>query len=57
MSQEARFRMVELRSPARYRALLDASREVVRQRRALYEQLSAIHMPLPLTTPEGGNHG
>jgi hypothetical protein len=49
--------MVELRSPARYRALLDASREVVRQRRALYEQLSAIHMPLPLTTPEGGNHG
>ena len=25
--------------------------------RALYEQLSAIHMPLPLTTPEGGNHG
>jgi pyruvate-ferredoxin/flavodoxin oxidoreductase len=56
-SQEARFRMVELRSPARYRALLDASREVVRQRRALYEQLSAIHMPLPLTTPEGGNHG
>ena len=35
MSQEARFRMVELRSPARYRALLDASREVVRRAGAL----------------------
>ena len=57
MAQEARFRMVELRSPARYRALLDAAREVVRQRRALYEQLSAIHLPLPLAAPEGDHHG
>jgi pyruvate-ferredoxin/flavodoxin oxidoreductase len=57
MAQEARFRMVELRSPERYRALLDAAREAVRQRRALYEQLSHIHLPLPPTVPEGTDHG
>jgi pyruvate-ferredoxin/flavodoxin oxidoreductase len=57
MTQEARFRMVELRSPARYHALLDAAREAVRQRRALYEQLSGIHLPLPLMVQEGSDHG
>ncbi len=57
MEQEARFRMVELRSPERYRALVAAAREAVRQRRSLYEQLSHIHLPLPSSTPEGSEHG
>ena len=45
MAGEARFRMVELRSPERYRALQDAARDAVRQRQALYEQLAGIHLP------------
>ena len=51
MEEEARFRMVELRSPERYKMLLDASREAVRQRWSLYEQLSKVR------TPVEGNHG
>ena len=58
LAQEARFRMVELRSPARYRLLLHAAREAVRQRRALYERLSEIHLPIPLpTAEEESDHG
>jgi pyruvate-ferredoxin/flavodoxin oxidoreductase len=45
MENEARFRMVELRSPERYALLLDAARDAVRQRRSLYEQLARIHVP------------
>jgi len=45
MTNEARFRMVELRSPERYATLLAAARDGVAQRRALYEQLSHIHLP------------
>jgi pyruvate-ferredoxin/flavodoxin oxidoreductase len=45
MEHEARFRMVELRSPARYAALLEAARDGIKQRRALYEQLARIHLP------------
>jgi pyruvate-ferredoxin/flavodoxin oxidoreductase len=45
MESEARFRMVELRSPERYAMLVDAAREAVRQRRALYEQLAQVHLP------------
>lgn len=45
MTNEARFRMVELRSPERYATLLQAARDGVAQRRALYEQLSHIHLP------------
>ncbi len=45
MQNEARFRMVELRDPARYAMLLEAARDGVRQRHALYEQLSRIHVP------------
>jgi hypothetical protein len=37
--------MVELRSPERYATLLAAARDGVAQRRALYEQLSHIHLP------------
>ena len=42
---EARFKMVELRDPARYATLVKASREAVRQRRSLYEQLAHIQIP------------
>ena len=45
MESEARFRMVELRSPERYAMLVNAAREAVRQRRALYEQLAQVHLP------------
>jgi pyruvate-ferredoxin/flavodoxin oxidoreductase len=46
MESEARFRMVELRSPERYAMLREAAREAVRQRWSLYEQLSKVHMPV-----------
>jgi pyruvate-ferredoxin/flavodoxin oxidoreductase len=45
MTQESRFRMVELRSPERAKALQDAARDGARQRQALYEQLARIHLP------------
>ena len=45
MENEERFRMVEVRSPERYAMLVQAAREAVRQRRALYEQLAGIHLP------------
>jgi pyruvate-ferredoxin/flavodoxin oxidoreductase len=45
MENEARFRMVKLRSPERYAALVEAARDAVKQRRALYEQLAHIHLP------------
>ncbi len=45
MENEARFRMVELRSPERYAMLVAAAREAVHQRRALYEHLSRVHLP------------
>ena len=45
MENEARFRMVQLRSPERYATLLEAARVAVGQRRALYEQLARIHVP------------
>jgi pyruvate-ferredoxin/flavodoxin oxidoreductase len=48
MENEARFRMVELRSPERYASLVAASREAVRQRWSMYEQLSKIHLPVPV---------
>ena len=51
MAGEGRFRMVELRSPERYRELQDAARDAVRQRQALYEQLAHIRL-----TPEQ-HHG
>ena len=45
MQHEARFRMVELRSPERYAELLDAARAGVKQRHAFYDQLARIHLP------------
>jgi len=45
MENEARFRMVELRSPERYRRLVEAARAAIHQRQALYEQLARIHLP------------
>jgi pyruvate-ferredoxin/flavodoxin oxidoreductase len=49
MENEARFRMVELRSPERYAALVAAAREGVHQRRALYDHLSRVHLPVEHT--------
>ena len=49
MESEARFRMVELRSPERYAALVAASRDAIAQRRALYEQLAQVHLPKETT--------
>jgi pyruvate-ferredoxin/flavodoxin oxidoreductase len=45
MENETRFRMVELRSPERYAMLVNAARDAVRERYALYEQLARIHLP------------
>ena len=45
MGGEARFRMVELRDPERYARLVEMARDAVLQRRALYEQLTRIHLP------------
>ena len=52
MENEARFRMVELRSPDRYVELVAAAREAVRQRWSLYDQLAKVHTPAV-----GGDHG
>ncbi|HEX5360759.1 MAG TPA: thiamine pyrophosphate-dependent enzyme, partial [Fluviicoccus sp.] len=46
MEQEARFRMVELRDPERYRALLQAAEHATAERRALYHQLAGIRIPV-----------
>ncbi len=51
MESEARFRMVQLRSPERYAMLVDAARDAIGQRRALYEQLAQVHLP------KGTTHG
>jgi len=45
MANEARFRMVQLRSPERYAELLVAARDAVAQRQSLYAQLARIHLP------------
>lgn len=50
MENETRFRMVELRSPDRYQALVRAARDAVRQRWSMYEQLAKIHLPAPEDT-------
>jgi pyruvate-ferredoxin/flavodoxin oxidoreductase len=47
MANEGRFRMVELRDPARYEQLLEAAELHVRRRTALYEQIARIHAPDP----------
>jgi pyruvate-ferredoxin/flavodoxin oxidoreductase len=45
MREEARFRMVELRDPARFAHLVAAAERGVLERHALYEQLAMIRMP------------
>jgi pyruvate-ferredoxin/flavodoxin oxidoreductase len=58
MENEARFRMVELRDPDRYQLLLEAARQGVQQRRALYEQLAQIHVPTGhAAAGKEGSHG
>lgn len=46
MEQEARFRMVELRDPDRYAALVRAAEHATAERRALYHQLAGIRIPV-----------
>ncbi|RZU46767.1 pyruvate-ferredoxin/flavodoxin oxidoreductase [Fluviicoccus keumensis] len=46
MEQEARFRMVELRDPERYRTLVQAAEHATAERRALYHQLAGIRIPV-----------
>ncbi|MFW6051350.1 MAG: pyruvate:ferredoxin (flavodoxin) oxidoreductase [Myxococcota bacterium] len=45
MANEGRFRMVQLRDPARHGALVRAAEEHAARRRALYQQLALIHLP------------
>jgi pyruvate-ferredoxin/flavodoxin oxidoreductase len=49
MSEEARFRMVELRDPERFARLVDAAAHAAAERRSLYMQLAGIRI-------EGGAH-
>jgi pyruvate-ferredoxin/flavodoxin oxidoreductase len=54
MGNEGRFRMVQLRDPKRYEMLMEAAREHAARRRALYQQLAAIHLPEELLHKEQG---
>jgi pyruvate-ferredoxin/flavodoxin oxidoreductase len=44
MKNEGRFRMVALRDPKRFEALVEASEAFSARRRALYEQLATVHV-------------
>ncbi|MCC6333314.1 MAG: pyruvate:ferredoxin (flavodoxin) oxidoreductase [Myxococcales bacterium] len=44
MKNEGRFRMVGLRDPKRYEELVAAQEEFAARRRAVYEQLAAVHV-------------
>jgi pyruvate-ferredoxin/flavodoxin oxidoreductase len=44
MKNEGRFRMVELKDPKRYAALLEAAERYVTERRAMYEHLSGMRV-------------
>jgi pyruvate-ferredoxin/flavodoxin oxidoreductase len=57
MEEEARFRMVELRDPARYEALIKLAEDAVADRRALYGQLAGVTIPTHETGAKGGDHG
>jgi pyruvate-ferredoxin/flavodoxin oxidoreductase len=43
MQEEPRFRMIELKDPARYNELVAAAERATAERRAFYEQLAEIH--------------
>jgi pyruvate-ferredoxin/flavodoxin oxidoreductase len=45
MKNEGRFRMVELKDPKRYAALLEAAERYAAERRAVHEQLAGIRVP------------
>ena len=47
MAGEGRFRMVELADPQRYRELLKAAERDVAMRRAMYEHLQSLKIPVP----------
>ncbi len=52
MQNEGRFRMVELKDPQRYARLVAHAEESAQARLAVYQQLSAIHVP---TTSQTGS--
>ncbi len=57
MEEEARFRMVELRDPARYEQLVKLAEDAVADRRALYGQLAGMTIPAHDAQAKGGSHG
>ncbi|MBL8682627.1 MAG: pyruvate:ferredoxin (flavodoxin) oxidoreductase [Myxococcales bacterium] len=57
MEEEARFRMVELRDPARYETLVKLAEDAVSDRRALYSQLAGVTIPSHEIKGNGGAHG
>jgi pyruvate-ferredoxin/flavodoxin oxidoreductase len=50
MEEESRFRMVSLRDPAHYAALVQEERVAVHRRHVLYEQLAKLRFPKPEST-------
>jgi pyruvate-ferredoxin/flavodoxin oxidoreductase len=54
MKNEARFRMVELRDPARYEQLLRAAEDHVRRRHSIYEQLAGLRVTVQASEPPRG---
>lgn len=57
MEEEARFRMIELRDPDRYEALVRMAEHGIADRRALYGQLAGITMPAASHGAEGKQGG
>jgi pyruvate-ferredoxin/flavodoxin oxidoreductase len=59
MEQEARFRMVEMRDPARFDQLVHLAEDAVQDRHALYEQLGQVRYPAtaaPAASPADEEH-
>jgi pyruvate-ferredoxin/flavodoxin oxidoreductase len=53
MKGEARFRMVEKRDPVRYRKLMTAAEQEVKQRYSIYQQLAGLVVPVPAEDSSG----
>jgi len=52
MKNEGRFRMVELKDPKRYAALVQAAERNAFERRGIYEQLAGLRVPVEANTEE-----
>jgi pyruvate-ferredoxin/flavodoxin oxidoreductase len=57
MEEEARFRMVELKDPDRYKMLVAAAERHVAERRLVYEQLAALRVAAVAPTSKEPSHG